>query len=131
MEAHTFTAKAVVLELPDDEFYFVGFADHEYTPTTYLQFQRAFEFDEQDVRLGMDTYDIEWCDQGASTYGGVATFELGPTSAVVRLTDQGAEALGLDEITIHFTLTPARHAALKTALEEIFEGTDCLVMADR
>lgn len=58
MNSFTFEARCVVLRHPDDECHFVAFADEESDAGLYLILQRSFAVDEQDVRLGMNTYHI-------------------------------------------------------------------------
>ena len=53
--------------LRDD--YLVGFADDKNEPKEYVIVERALEFDEQDIKLGMDSYYFEYSDQSNSGYG--------------------------------------------------------------
>jgi hypothetical protein len=79
MSSFAFEAKSVATAHPGGEFHLVGFADFD--ANTYFMLQRAFEFNEQDVALGMDTYYIEWCGQEHSGYGGISQFVLKQGSA--------------------------------------------------
>lgn len=93
--------------------------------------QRALEFDEQDVSLGMDTYHVEWCSQENSGYGGISQFLLNSDSAEIAFAPDAADALGgMRHLTIFFQVSPHEHLALRKALYLIFEGSDCFVVAD-
>lgn len=93
--------------------------------------QRGIEDDAQDRQMGMDTYYVEWCDQGWSLYGGVEAFFLGQSSAHVVFTPLGAERLGgLEQLSIDFQVSEVEWHALYGALAAIFRGTDRLAVAD-
>ncbi|AVP96791.1 hypothetical protein C7S18_06070 [Ahniella affigens] len=131
MSTFAFDAARVAIEQPDNQFDLVGFADSNFGPESYLILQRAFEFDEQDTSLGMNTYHVEWCDQGNSGYGGVSRAMLTPSSVEFVFDSEGAEFLGgLRALKISFQLEPAQFAELSRALERVFEGSGCLVIAD-
>ena len=51
------------------QFIFIGFADDKNEPKEYVIVERALEFDEQDIKLGMDSYYFEYSDQSNSGYG--------------------------------------------------------------
>jgi hypothetical protein len=126
-DAARFEAECVVVAHPDGECHLVGFADRKFGTQVYLMLHRAFEFDEQDVDLGMDTYHVEWCDQRNSGYGGIERFELRPGGADVMFDAMAREEMdGLARVSIAFALDIATYEALKAALGEIFAGTDCL-----
>lgn len=36
----------------------------------------------------------------------------------------------MERLTISFQLSPSKHLALREALENIFEGSDCLIITD-
>ena len=131
MGSFAFEATSVAVADPDGDFHVVGFADHASNTKYYLILQRALEFDEQDVALGMDTYHIEWCGQENSGYGGISHFSLQPSYAEIAFSPDAAEALGdMENLTISFQLKPSEHSALREALGHIFEGNGCLVVAD-
>ncbi len=131
MDLFAFEAKSVAVEHPDGEFHLVGFADHEFNTNIYLMLQRAFEFDEQDVELGMDTYHVEWCGQESSRYGGISQFVLKPNGAEITFVPDTAETLdGMGRLSIFFQLAPSEYLALREALNRIFEGSGCLLVAD-
>ncbi|RNF85412.1 Imm10 family immunity protein [Montanilutibacter psychrotolerans] len=131
MSSFAFDAKCVAVEDPDGECYLVGFADQEFDTQHYLMLQRAFEHDEQDVELGMDTFHVEWCSQENSGYGGITRFLLKPDGAEVTFDAEASEALGgMERLSISFQLGPAEHLALQEALSHVFEGSGCLELAD-
>lgn len=63
-----FTANHIVYELTEDNSYLVGYADDKNDTEEYVIFERALEFDEQDISLGMNSYYIEYADQSNSGY---------------------------------------------------------------
>ena len=64
-----FIANDVVYEVTVDNSYLIGFADNKNEPNGYVIIERALEFDEQDIKLGMDSYYFEYSDQSNSGYG--------------------------------------------------------------
>ena len=50
-----FIANDIVYEVTEDNSYLVGFADDKNEPKEYVIVERALEFDEQDIKLGMDS----------------------------------------------------------------------------
>ena len=64
-----FIANDVVYEVTVDNSYLIGFADDKNEPNEYVIIERALEFDEQDIKLGMDSYYFEYSDQSNSGYG--------------------------------------------------------------
>lgn len=64
-----FIANDVVYEATVDNSYLIGFADNKNEPNEYVIIERALEFDEQDIKLGMDSYYFEYSDQSNSGYG--------------------------------------------------------------
>jgi hypothetical protein len=126
-----FKAKCVVTKHPEGDCHFVAFADEKFDTKLYLVLQRAFEYDEQDVALGMDTYHVEWCGQEYSGYGGIENVVLLPAKIAVVFQPQMVRELGgLDRLDIEFKLAPARQKTLRKALEVLFEGSGCLEVAD-
>lgn len=51
-----FIANEIVYEVTEYNSYLVGFADDKNEPKEYVIVERALEFDEQDIKLGMDSY---------------------------------------------------------------------------
>ena len=64
-----FIANEIVYEVTEYNSYLVGFADDKNEPKEYVIVGRALEFDEQDIKLGMDSYYFEYSDQSNSGYG--------------------------------------------------------------
>ena len=64
-----FIANEIVYEVSEYNSYLVGFADDKNEPKEYVIVERALEFDEQDIKLGMDSYYFEYSDQSNSGYG--------------------------------------------------------------
>ena len=107
------------------EYLLIGLVDEEFAVGDYLMLQRAYEFDEQDRRLGMDKVYIERNDQGYSCYGGIESFELSPRSVRVRFDQHGSERMGgTSEMEVSFAAD--RYQDLHAALERCFEGFSCL-----
>ncbi len=122
----SFHATSVAVEEMDD-CGLAGFADEMAEPMRYLLLQRSFEEDEQDVALGMDTYHIECNGQGQSCYGGILCFELRREQVIVSLDPEAASHLGASEIRIGFSVDEPVFERLHQRLQQIFEGTRCLV----
>ena len=88
-----FAAIDVVVDDSDDNFILVGFADEQdgrYRDA--LHFQRSYEFDEQDVALGMDQVYVERNGQSQGAYGGIERVELPPYR--VRIVVRGRRSAG-------------------------------------
>lgn len=64
-----FTANDIIYQISDENSFLIGFADDSNDPNEYIIAEKAFEFDEQDIELGMDTYYFEYADQSNSGYG--------------------------------------------------------------
>ena len=58
------------------------------------------EYDEQDIRLGMNTYYLEINDQLFSTYGGIKRIKMNTTRIIFLLDSRGIEKLKEQEIVI-------------------------------
>jgi hypothetical protein len=76
--------------------YSIGFGQGQVGEDGSMFFNSAYEFDEQDRRYGMDTYDVSVGD-GSSTYGGIESLVLRGDTLHVRLTPQAASELGVPE----------------------------------
>jgi len=123
-----FTANTVVVDDSDDEFILVGFADEQdgaYREA--LHFQRSYEFDEQDVALGMDSVFAERNDQNQGGYGGVGQVELHPDRVRVVVRGDVAERMGTTELDIAFALPPEEFERLREGLRVVFAGFGSLV----
>ncbi len=121
-----FLAECVTTQTEED-FWMVGFADHEFETTQYLILQRAFEFDEQDVEQDMNTYYFEIGDQACSSYGGIKEFKLYSSMVQIKLEAQTAASLKIEKVLeIKFDLEQHAWNALKIFLENIFLDTNVL-----
>ncbi|GGX06561.1 Imm10 family immunity protein [Undibacterium macrobrachii] len=126
MSTFKFHANCVVTQDPNCEGHLVGFADQD-AAQIYLMLQRAYEYDEQDRELGMDTYYVEWCNQENSGYGGISQFSLHRNLAeLIFDPDVSAELDDLHQISISFKLDENQFESLKQALQKIFENSNCL-----
>jgi hypothetical protein len=120
-----FHAKCVAIEDMDD-LWLVGFADEKFETRQYLMLQRGYEDDEQDVKLGMDTYHVERDDQRWSCYGGIGRFELHRDHVAVRFNREGAERLEAKRMEITFKIDRSQFQKMVRRLKHIFAGTKCL-----
>jgi Immunity protein 10 len=123
-----FTANTVVVDVSDEEFILVGFADEQggaYREA--LHFQRSYEFDEQDVALGMASVYAERNDQSQGGYGGVERVEVHPDRVRVTVGGPLAEEMGDSEFEITFSLSPGQFERLRDGLRAVFRGFDTLV----
>lgn len=92
-----FKAKAVAaLELPDLDMFAVVLAEEPDGSGSRLEIQKALSFDEQDRRLGLDTYCL-CTEEGATHYGGVTSWILTGDSLEVRLDAKAAKTLGVED----------------------------------
>jgi hypothetical protein len=122
-----FHANCVAIEDMDD-FWLLGFADDKFATRKCLTLQRSYEDDEQDIKLGMNTYHVERDDQGFSCYGGIERFELYRDHVVVTFTPTGAERLKTDGMEITFKVDGRQFKKLVSRLGRIFAETECLAV---
>ena len=116
-------AKYLSIETEQD-FWLGGFTNDQFEPTEYFMLQRAFEFDEQDIELGMNIYHFEISDQGCSSYGGIERFELRRDVAHIKFESQTAIKINIEtSLEIHFKLEQHKWDELKIFLENIFMNT--------
>ena len=91
----------------------------------YLMLQRADEYDEQDVAMGMDEPYIEYGGQEFAWYGHMHAVILHPNRLSVQMDAEAAMQMDDDgQIDVRFNLTPERYAQLQQALRITFEGCD-------
>ena len=122
-----FAANTVVVDDSDESCILVGFADDNSGRREALHFQRSYEFDEQDVALGMDSVYAERNDQSQGGYGGVERVELHPDRVRVLIGGRFAEDMGDREFEIHISLTADDFRRLREGLRAAFAGFDTLV----
>jgi hypothetical protein len=122
-----FTANTVVVDDSNEKFILVGFADEQVGQyREALHFQRSYEFDEQDVELGMDQVYVERGEQSASAYGGITKVELYPDRVFVAVKGQTADRLRDSEFEILFSISAEEFEELRAGLRRVFHGFDCL-----
>jgi hypothetical protein len=116
----------VVIDTGDPDFIIVAFESEKGGSRRYLMLQRAHEFGEEDVALGMDGVYIERDDQRYSAYGGITRLELHRDHALITLDSVTARKLGDDpEIEVRFDLEHRQFTELRAGLAEIFRGFGC------
>jgi len=120
-------ANTVVVDDLDDEFIVVGFADeHQGQYRDAVHFQRSYQFDDQDVALGMNQVYIERVAQSGSAYGGIDAVELYPGYVRVLVSGPTAQSLGDNEFQIQFSLSQAEFLRLRDGMRRVFDGFDSL-----
>ena len=111
-----FRANAVSsVELPESATFTVVLAE-ELDGGERLELQRALSFDEQDRRLGMDTYCL--CTEAGCVYGGVASWTVSADALELRLEEQAAKMLGVDG-GFRVSFPPERRQVLREGLERV------------
>jgi hypothetical protein len=114
----------------EGEYFLVGFADDQFDTHEYFMLQLAHEFDEQDIRLGMDDVYIVRNDQIRSAYGGIIRFELMRDRVRVSLDERTAKKLrGGKEMEVQFDLDAEKFRELRSGLAKLFEGRSCFIDA--
>lgn len=119
-----FTAACVHVEDMGD-YLLVGLADRKVETLDYLMFQRAHQFDEQDVRLGMDKVHVERNDQGYSGYGGIERVSLFPDHLHLRFDERGSSFMGMPTMSVFFDFDGQTLKTLRDGLAACFEGFQC------
>lgn len=123
-----FLANTVVVDDSDEEFILVGFADeHDGRYREALHFQRSYEFDAQDVALGLASVYAERNDQIQSGYGGVQRVELHPGRVRVLMIGPVAERMGDSVFDIGLSLSSEEFKRLQQGLRLVFHGLGSLV----
>jgi hypothetical protein len=101
----------------------VGLADKQHGTVDFLTFQRAYEFDDEDVRLGMDAVYVERNDQGFSGYGGMCSVVLYPNRLHIDFDDRGTAFMGgITATDVAFEFSSERFEALRLGLLRCFSG---------
>src|SRR5690349_18269580 len=112
-----FEAESVEVETTELDVLIVGF----YSEENYLMIQQSLgEADEQDVRLGMNTYHIERDDQSYGGYGGVSRIALEQNSIEVVLDEVGKKNLDCGGVLVHFETDEETFELLSEKLKFIF-----------
>lgn len=95
-----FTAKKITYEINKEEsYYMVGFLDNDDEPDQYVILQRAITFDDQDIKLGMNTYYFEFSDQSNSGYGVCKNVKLENNKVYFNLNTTSVKNIEVIEIT--------------------------------
>lgn len=127
----TFHARSVVTEHPDGTALLVGFSDEPEEITHYLLLQRAFEFTDEDVSWGENTYHVEVGGSGFSRYGGVSRIGLYRNHLELNFSPDAIDDLsGFTGVHVTFQIGDDDHFALRNKVSEIFQGTDCFESVD-
>ena len=105
------------------DYLLVGLADQQHETTDYLTFQRAHQFDEQDIRLGHDTVYIERNDQFYSGYGGMRSVALHSDRLHIDFDEHGATFMrGIVATDVLFAFSSECFEALRAGLHRCFSG---------
>jgi len=108
---------SAVQELQDVETFLVALAESPDGEGACLEIQRAFEFDDQDEQLGMDTYCL-CTETGATYYGGVLSWRVEAGLLSISLDESAAAELGIDQnFSIALRLTDSEIDALVEGIE--------------
>jgi hypothetical protein len=114
-----FIAGAVgIEERPDVNSVVVVLAEHADGSGARLELQRALSFDEQDRKLGMDTYCL-CVTSGATHYGGVTSWSLRQGRLELALTDDAAATLGTSPSIVVSLHVDVSLDPLRVALDRI------------
>jgi len=114
----------VISASTDDLACIVALADDPNEPANWLILQRALCVDEQDKKVGLDTYNFELSGSG-TIYGGIERASLLPDSLSVDL-QQGSRA-SASKVLIHIKEDEATLKNLAEKLRFIFSNTNTAV----
>jgi Immunity protein 10 len=96
----SFDASAVAFERDDRlNARYLVLAEHADGSGRRVEVQRALEFDDQDLALGMDTYCVVTEEQ-ATHYGGVLHWRIEGSTLHVDLTEEAGRAMGASAFRI-------------------------------
>lgn len=108
----------------EEDFWLLGFADREIGTESYLMLQRSFEFSDDDVACGMDTYYLEINDQGQSMYGGLTQVTLSPSRAEFVFEEAAAEFFGIDNpLVLRFDSSPEEWRRIRETARQVLGDT--------
>ena len=119
----TFAANAVAAsELVDANTLAVVLAERTDGSGARLEIQRALSFDAQDRRLGQATYCL-CTEDGATRYGGVASWRLSGDTLEIALSAEAARVLDArDGFRVRLAAEPASSEVIRSALRRILVG---------
>jgi hypothetical protein len=117
--AYKFNASHVFNE-DDDYMVMLGFSDDEFEPSQFVILQKAHEYDDQDIKLGMDKVHIQVEDQLRAQYGGISAFKLEGNCLSIELENETKNSLKVDgNIEITLDLNHPNVNSTITVIEEI------------
>lgn len=91
-----------------------------------LQIQRSLTHDDQDRRLGFDTYCLS-DERGASIYGGVLSYSLEGSTLTMRVNQKTRDVLGIpEEFAIQLDTDDATVESVREALAWILQDVPLL-----
>jgi hypothetical protein len=112
----SFNVKSIHIENMEDCYLLIFYNIGE-----YFLLQRGYEFDEQEDKLGFNTYYIEYCDQSQSCYGGVENIILHKNKIEIDFSINATNSLKIiRKLSIGFDLEEHIHKELKMQLKNIF-----------
>ena len=94
----------------------VGFLDKDGNSYFQIQDSLGLEYDEQDIRLGMNTYYLEKNDQRFSCYGGLSKIILNSNQLIFYLDAIGVSNIEESKIEIELNLNQTEYFKLKNEL---------------
>ncbi|MCO7470729.1 Imm10 family immunity protein [Stenotrophomonas maltophilia] len=127
---YTFNANVVFIE-DDSHCLIVGLADDADDPSHYLILQSSRDFDEQDIRLGMDRIHLEIGGALQPCYGGLERVALREVSLELLISGEARKKLGIDG-AIEVVLTDVScRARLDVALAQMCAANGVPFVAER
>lgn len=119
MSGFEFTATLVSV-VQQDNVWTIGFADDPAEPSNFVILQRGINADEQDRKLGQDTYYLEVSGQPLG-YGCIQSASLSRQIFTIHL-DQAAGRL-FETLAISFDISKEEWQNLAEKLQFVFRGT--------
>lgn len=102
---------------PVDGIWTVGFSDP--SQEIYLLVQR--DVDNVMGQSGLNIHYVEFQDQSKACYGGIERIQILRDAVRFRLSEVGADRIGISEIVVSFTLSKPALGAMSEALAHIVE----------
>jgi hypothetical protein len=93
-----------------------------------IHFQRAYDFDEQDIRLGMNDVYIERGIQRGGGYGGIDSACLRRDRMQISVSGKTAKSMGSVSFEVTFDIDETEYSRLRDGLETVFAGTTVLTV---
>lgn len=118
---YSFTARACAAEeVSDLQAYVVMVYDDAQSPSYGLEIQKPLYSDEQDQRLGHDTYSLSISD-GRTCYGGIRKVQLNGNRLMIELGERAAADLGEDGFDIVLDVPSDQIDGIAQGLVTVFE----------